>query len=81
MTDRARVVVSVTASVDGRVTLGRDRLLLSEEAGSIWRSIWPTGADAAAAARTALLEELFAPTDPAVMPRPIACAERWTMSG
>jgi riboflavin biosynthesis pyrimidine reductase len=62
MTDRARVVVSVTASVDGRVTLGRDRLLLSEEAGSIWRSIWPTGADAAAAARTALLEELFAPT-------------------
>ena len=62
MTDRARVVVSVTASVDGRVTLGRDRLLLSEEAGSIWRSIWPTGADAASAARTALLEELYAPT-------------------
>ena len=62
MTDRARVVVSVTASVDGRVTLGRDRLLLSEEAGSIWRSIWPAGAGAAAAARTALLEELYAPT-------------------
>jgi riboflavin biosynthesis pyrimidine reductase len=62
MTDRARVVVAVTASVDGRVTLGRDRLLLSEEAGSIWRSSWPAGADTAAAARTALLEELYAPT-------------------
>jgi 2,5-diamino-6-(ribosylamino)-4(3H)-pyrimidinone 5'-phosphate reductase len=62
MTDRPRVVVSVTASVDGRVTLGRDRLLLSEEAGRVWRSIQPTGADTAHAARTALLEELYAPT-------------------
>ena len=62
MTDRPRVVVSVTASVDGRVTVGRDRLLLSEEAGSMWRSIRPAGADAVAAARTALLEELYAPT-------------------
>ncbi len=62
MTDRPRVVVSVTASVDGRVTLGRDRLLLSEEAGSVWRSIQPAGADAVGAARMALLEELYAPT-------------------
>ncbi|HET6986281.1 MAG TPA: dihydrofolate reductase family protein [Kribbella sp.] len=62
MTDRPRVVVSVAASVDGRVTLGRDRLLLSEEAGRIWRSIWPASADAVHAARTALLEELYAPT-------------------
>lgn len=62
MTDRPRVVVSVTASVDGRVTVGRDRLLLSEEAGSVWRSIRPAGADAVEGARTALLEELYAPT-------------------
>jgi len=62
MTDRARVVVSVTASVDGRVTLGRDRLLLSEEAGRVWHSMHPAGADAVYEARTALLEELYAPT-------------------
>ncbi|MGW6281501.1 RibD family protein [Kribbella sp. NPDC055071] len=62
MGERARLVVSVTASVDGRVTLGRDRLLLSEEAGRVWRSINPPGADSAHAARTALLEELYAPT-------------------
>jgi riboflavin biosynthesis pyrimidine reductase len=62
MTDRARVVMSVTASVDGRVTLGRDRLLLSEEAGRVWHSMHPAGADAVYEARTALLEELYAPT-------------------
>ena len=62
MTDRALVVVSVTASVDGRVTLGRDRLLLSEEAGRVWHSMHPAGADAVYEARTALLEELYAPT-------------------
>src|SRR3954452_21733099 len=62
MTERARVVVSVTASVDGRVTLGRDRLLLSEEAGRVWRSMQPAGAGAVFAGRTALLEELYAPT-------------------
>ena len=62
MTDRPRVVVSVTASVDGRVTLGRNRLLLSEEAGQLWHSVHPAGADAVYAARAALLEELYAPT-------------------
>jgi hypothetical protein len=34
MGERARLVMSVTASVDGRVTVGRNRLLLSEEARS-----------------------------------------------
>ncbi|MEV5961601.1 hypothetical protein AB0L70_07535 [Kribbella sp. NPDC051952] len=62
MGERARVVVSVTASVDGRVTLGRDRLLLSEEAGRVWRSLKPAGADAVESARTALLDELYSPT-------------------
>ncbi|MFI5691937.1 RibD family protein [Kribbella sp. NPDC051586] len=62
MSDRPRLVVSVTASVDGRVTVGRDRLLLSDEAGQVWRSLWPDGFTAANGARTALLEELYAPT-------------------
>ncbi|RZU13594.1 riboflavin biosynthesis pyrimidine reductase [Kribbella rubisoli] len=62
MGDRARVVVSVTASVDGRVTVGRDRLLLSEEAGKLWHSLWPEGFMTMNGARTALLEELYAPT-------------------
>ncbi|MFG1818522.1 RibD family protein [Kribbella sp. NPDC049174] len=51
--------MSVTASVDGRVTLGRDRLLLQEENGQVWRSLW---SDSAISARTALIEELYAPT-------------------
>jgi riboflavin biosynthesis pyrimidine reductase len=62
MGDRPRVVVSVTASVDGRVTLGRSRVLLSEEAGKLWRSLMPDGMDEVTGARTALLEELYAPT-------------------
>jgi 2,5-diamino-6-(ribosylamino)-4(3H)-pyrimidinone 5'-phosphate reductase len=62
MGDRPRVVVSVTASVDGRVTLGRDRVLLSDEAGRVWHSVQPSGVDEAGAARTALLEALYAPT-------------------
>lgn len=60
--ERPRVVVSVTASVDGRVTLGRDRLLLDADVRQIWRSVQPAGADAVGLARTALLEELYAPT-------------------
>lgn len=62
MGDRARVVVSVTASVDGRVTVGRDRLLLSDEARQLWRSLWPEGFASVNDARTALPEELYAPT-------------------
>ncbi|MFC6161524.1 RibD family protein [Kribbella jiaozuonensis] len=62
MGDRPRVVVSVTASVDGRVTVGRDRLLLTEEAGQLWRSLWPEGFTTVDGARTALLESLYAPT-------------------
>ncbi|MEV4266542.1 dihydrofolate reductase family protein [Kribbella sp. NPDC049584] len=62
MGDRPRVVVSVAASVDGRVTVGRDRLLLSDEAGQLWRSLWPDGFVPMHDARTALLEKLYAPT-------------------
>jgi riboflavin biosynthesis pyrimidine reductase len=44
------------------VTVGRDRLLLSDEAGQLWRSLWPAGFATANDARTTLLEELYAPT-------------------
>ncbi|WP_432885904.1 RibD family protein [Kribbella sp. CA-245084] len=52
----------MTASVDGRVTVVRDRLLLSDEARQLWRSFWPEGFTTVNDARTALLEELYAPT-------------------
>ncbi|MFC9687380.1 dihydrofolate reductase family protein [Kribbella sp. NPDC056951] len=57
-----RVVVSVTSSVDARVTVGRRRLLMDAEAGAVWRGLRPAGADDAEAARSALIEELYAPT-------------------
>jgi 2,5-diamino-6-(ribosylamino)-4(3H)-pyrimidinone 5'-phosphate reductase len=40
---RPRVVVSVGASVDGRVTLRRASRLMEEDAGRIWKSIPPPG--------------------------------------
>lgn len=42
--DRPRVIVSVTASVDGRVALNRSSVLLEEEAGALWRSLHSPGA-------------------------------------
>jgi 2,5-diamino-6-(ribosylamino)-4(3H)-pyrimidinone 5'-phosphate reductase len=39
---RPRVVVSVGASVDGRVTLRRDSRLMDKEVRQIWESIWPS---------------------------------------
>ena len=42
---RPRLVVSVTASADGRVTLSRARRLLGEAAGKMWDSIHPGSAD------------------------------------
>ncbi len=54
MTDeRPTVVVSVQASVDGRVTLRRDCLLMGEDAARIWESLRPPGAAAVDAARDA----------------------------
>ena len=50
---RLRLVVSVTASVDGRVTLNRASRLLDEAAGEMWESIHPRSADEMFAARHA----------------------------
>ncbi|MEO3806252.1 dihydrofolate reductase family protein [Nonomuraea sp. B1E8] len=58
---RPRVVVSVSTSVDGRVTLGSDRLLMEADAARIWQSMQPEGAQAAEDARSALLAGLHQP--------------------
>jgi 2,5-diamino-6-(ribosylamino)-4(3H)-pyrimidinone 5'-phosphate reductase len=43
---RPRVVVSVEASADGRLTLRRDCLLLHEEPARVWKSLWPASSQA-----------------------------------
>ncbi|MEU8812941.1 dihydrofolate reductase family protein [Actinoplanes sp. NPDC048796] len=50
---RPRVVVSAQMSLDGRITLRRDHLLMTSP--RIWASLRPPGADAVEAARTAQL--------------------------
>ncbi|GAA4589252.1 riboflavin biosynthesis pyrimidine reductase [Actinoplanes octamycinicus] len=44
--ERPRVVVSVSASVDGRVALRRDQLLVREDAAAVWQSLRPPGVQA-----------------------------------
>ncbi len=58
---RPRLVVSVTASADGRVTLNRASRLLDEAAGKMWDSIHPGSADGMFAARRAEIERRYAP--------------------
>jgi riboflavin biosynthesis pyrimidine reductase len=58
---RPRVVVSVTASVDGRVALGRDRPLLEEDEGRVWHSLRPPSMQAVEDARSAQLAGLYRP--------------------
>ncbi len=58
---RPRLVVSVTASADGRVTLSRAGRLLDEAAGKMWDSIHPASADGMLAARRAEIERRYAP--------------------
>ena len=58
---RPRVVVSVSATVDGRVTLRRDRLLMDAETARVWQSLLPPSASAVEAARASQLESLYQP--------------------
>jgi riboflavin biosynthesis pyrimidine reductase len=51
--DRPQMVISVQASMDGRVTLRRDCLLMAEDAARVWESIRPPSAAAVDAARAA----------------------------
>jgi 2,5-diamino-6-(ribosylamino)-4(3H)-pyrimidinone 5'-phosphate reductase len=56
-----RLVVSVTASADGRVTLNRASRLLGEATGRMWDSIHPASADEMLTARRAEIERRYAP--------------------
>jgi 2,5-diamino-6-(ribosylamino)-4(3H)-pyrimidinone 5'-phosphate reductase len=58
---RPRLVVSVTASADGRVSLNRGSRLLDDATGKTWDSIHPGSADEMVAARRAEIERRYAP--------------------
>lgn len=58
---RPRLVVSVTASADGRVTLNRASRLLDEATRKMWDSIHPARADEMFAARHAEIERRYGP--------------------
>lgn len=57
--DRPRVVVSATASVDGRVTLNRAATLMESEANKMWQAIHSSGADELLAERRSWLERRY----------------------
>lgn len=59
--DRPFVVVSVGASVDGRVTLRRSSLLMHPDAGKVWAEMSPPSSGPLHAAREAQIEELYGP--------------------
>ncbi|GAB4057654.1 RibD family protein [Catellatospora paridis] len=58
---RPRVVVSSVVSVDGRLALSGDQLLLHEGAGRVWRSLQPPSTPMVEQSRAALLERLYQP--------------------
>jgi 2,5-diamino-6-(ribosylamino)-4(3H)-pyrimidinone 5'-phosphate reductase len=91
-TDRPRVVVSVRTSVDGRVTLRRDQLLMDEDASRVWRSLSPPSAQALDDARSSQLASLYQPhavlegsgslvTDSARLPRRLALHRLFARGG
>jgi len=59
---RPRVVVSSTASLDGRITLSKSELLLTPQVGQRWRSHWPSDVPELIAQRAADIEERHHPT-------------------
>lgn len=61
-TARPRVIVSVTATADGRVALNRAERLLDEGPNSRWRAAWPPDVDDLDAQRTAAIEQRHHPT-------------------
>ncbi|MCY1142424.1 dihydrofolate reductase family protein [Actinoplanes sp. Pm04-4] len=60
--EKPRVVVSVATSIDGRVSLRRDRPLMTTDDGKTWETLRPPSAQAVEEARTALLDRLYSPT-------------------
>jgi 2,5-diamino-6-(ribosylamino)-4(3H)-pyrimidinone 5'-phosphate reductase len=59
---RPRVIVSVTATVDGRVTLSRMERLLDDGPNLRWRATWPPDAGDLLARRAAAIEQRHHPT-------------------
>jgi riboflavin biosynthesis pyrimidine reductase len=59
---RPHVIVSSTASLDGRITLSRSERLLTPEAGRRWKSYWPPDVPDLIAQRAANIEERHQPT-------------------
>jgi len=58
---RPRVIVSVTATADGRVTLSRSERLLDESPDVRWRSAWPPDTEDLLARRAAAIEQRHHP--------------------
>ena len=59
---RPRVVVSVTATADGRVALNRAERLLDEDARRRWQSVWPPDVEDLLTRRTESIEQRHHPT-------------------
>lgn len=59
--ERPRVVVTASMSVDGRLALARDRLLMDEESSRGWYEVQPASAERVADARADQLRELYGP--------------------
>lgn len=59
---RPRVIVSVTATVDGRVTLNRGERLMEEGPSARWKTVWPPDVDELLTQRAAAIEQRHHPT-------------------
>lgn len=59
---RPRVIVSVVATADGRITLGRTERLLDPDVARRWQEAWPPDVEELLARRTASIEARHRPT-------------------
>ena len=62
ITRRPRVIVSVTATADGRVTLSRMERLLDDGPNLRWKATWPPDAGELLTRRAAAIEQRHHPT-------------------
>lgn len=58
---RPRVIVTTVASVDGRITTGRDERLLDPEVSARWYSLWPKDTFALVERRRQWIESTWSP--------------------
>ena len=59
---RPRVVLTTTASVDGRVTLTQSERLLDPDVSARWQAAWPADVEALIEQRRSWIEARHAPT-------------------